>query len=268
MARKGICIGINYAGTEFELNGCINDADDWARFLAGAGFEVSVLAERSATRQEIMLTVGRLVSSLKAGDVGFVQFSGHGTWVPDLSGDEPDGRDEALVPIDTGDDGTNLILDDELRELYGDIPRGATLVVVADCCHSGSAFRFAPARKVGQRRVRFLPPAHFARDARLTSRVERAYSSAPVRKTNAAIPGVVFFSGCRDVEYSNDAYIDGRYCGAFSHAAIPAFREVLARQGTYRDVYGLIRQQLPNWEFQQTPLLSATPARRAAKVFS
>ena len=82
----------------------------------------------------------------------YIHFSGHGQQVTDVSGDEPDGLDEALIPYDAaieygrnGYKGQNHILDDELgvwlealRESVG--PKGV-IVVALDACHSGDATR-------------------------------------------------------------------------------------------------------------------------------
>ena len=36
MTKKALCIGINdYPGTQNDLNGCVNDARDWAAALTG-----------------------------------------------------------------------------------------------------------------------------------------------------------------------------------------------------------------------------------------
>ena len=162
-ANKALCIGINYHGTEYALRGCINDADDWAKFLGANGFAPSVLSEAAATRKSVLFAMAALIKSLTPGSVGVITYSGHGTWIPDVSGDEPDGRDEALVPFDVGDDGTNLIIDDELKALFSDIPKGAKVVFIPDCCHSGTIFRFF-GNGTSRRKVRFLPPAHFLKD--------------------------------------------------------------------------------------------------------
>ena len=41
MATKALCIGINdYPGTDNDLSGCVNDAQDWAEELSRRGFTV------------------------------------------------------------------------------------------------------------------------------------------------------------------------------------------------------------------------------------
>ena len=64
MAKKALCIGINYVGTEFELRGCINDADDWAKLLGTNGFDPAVLPEKQATKQQILTSMKLLIKQL------------------------------------------------------------------------------------------------------------------------------------------------------------------------------------------------------------
>lgn len=265
MPNKAVCIGINYKGTEFELNGCLNDAKDWSAFFTKGGFGVAQLLEANATRAAIISSADNLVTSLKPGEVGALTYSGHGTWLPDRSGDEPDGRDEALVPYDCGDDGRNLVIDDELGKIFGKLKAGAVLVLLTDSCHSGTAFRFF-GNGASKRRVRFLPPSHFLKDTDLYHKMERAFGQPP-KRANSPLPGVIHFSGCRDNEYSADADIGGKFSGAFTHYALMAFKQVLARKGSYYEVFKQIRQYLPSWDFQQTPLFNATTDLRSRPLF-
>jgi len=57
--------------------------------------------------------------------------------MPDDNGDEEDGMDETMVPVDYQDLGQ--IRDDVIfEELVAKLPEGVKLTVVMDCCHSGS----------------------------------------------------------------------------------------------------------------------------------
>lgn len=269
MKRTAITIGINYAGTPHELDGCVNDANYWADLLRRYSFSVGTLLEGQAKRATILSAISTIVGSTGPGDVAVITFAGHGTWVPDKDGDEPDGRDEALVPADVTDDGGNLILDDELHVLFSRIAVGATVVFISDCCHSGSNFRFAafgPGQPRPKRKVRFLPPSHFIKSDDLYRRMERSFGQ-PAPRSDAPLPGLVHFSGCQDREYSNDTFFPGGPQGVFSYFARPIFEKALQEGGSYMDVWNAIREILPNWEYQQTPLLNATPALKGKRVF-
>ena len=103
MSKKALCIGINdYPGTQNDLSGCVNDANDWAATLTARGFTVSKLIDAQATKAAMVAGIGGLVSGAAKGDTVVITYSGHGTWVPDSNGDEPDGRDEGLCPWDIG----------------------------------------------------------------------------------------------------------------------------------------------------------------------
>lgn len=265
--KHALCVGINYAGTGHALAGCLNDVDDWSKLLASHGFVVGTLTETQATSNNVVEGIAKLVGGLRPGDTAVLTYSGHGTWIPDRSGDEPDGRDEALVPYDVGANGKNLITDDVLADLFTRVPAGAVLVFLSDCCHSGTIYRFFPAPEASLRRPRFLPPSHFLEDDDLVHRMDRAFNQ-PRGRTNAPLPRLVHLSGCKDSEYSADAVIKGRPCGAFSYFATRALDAAAKAGRSYGEAFKEIRKSLPSWDYQQTPQMAAPPNLRAWPVFS
>lgn len=265
--KVSLHIGINYAGSGHDLAGCINDAMDWSSLCSKHGFTSTTLLEQEATKSRMVSAIADLVHSLNSGDTGVITYSGHGSWLPDRSGDEPDGRDEVLCPFDMGKDGTNMLLDDDLFATFTAIHRQAKVFFVSDSCHSGTVFRMAPPTGQATRtRPRFLPPAHFLQDKELIARMERAYSRVPAR-SNAVLPRLIHLSGCRDTEYSSDAYIDNRPCGAMSHYAIKALDAAATKRTSYLEAFRVIRRSLPSWNYQQTPLLNAPASLRTSVVF-
>jgi len=275
MARQAVCFGVNYPGTAYQLRGCENDAHDWAGLLRSNGFAVRVLTAADGpgdgrpfpARSDLLAAAAGLVDGLSSGDVAFLVFCGHGTWVPDVSGDEADGRDEALVLADVGDDLAGLVLDDELGEIFARVPPAAHLVFVTDCCHSGTAHRLAagPGGRAAYRRSRFLPPAHLACSGPVVRQVDRA-DGRPFRRTRG-YGRVVHFAACQDHETAMETEVDGVCRGVFSHAAVPLFAQAAAEGLSYADVYAAIRRQLPSWAFPQTPTFSAPAVLRRLRVF-
>ena len=82
--KKAVCIGINnYPGIFNDLKGCVNDANDWSELLKGLGFDVSLMLDSQATRQNIKAALQGLVDGTKAGDIAVFTYSGHGTQVTD-----------------------------------------------------------------------------------------------------------------------------------------------------------------------------------------
>jgi hypothetical protein len=143
--KRAVIIGINYVGQQGELSGCQNDAKNMAEYIKDVwGFEESNITflmddgeNPDPTMENIINAFKKLVSDSKEGDVAFVHYSGHGGKVRDDSGDEADGYDETLVPLDYQQAGQ--IRDDDLfTALVGAMPRGVQLTCVMDCCHSGT----------------------------------------------------------------------------------------------------------------------------------
>lgn len=99
---------------------------------------------RYPSRENLLKGMRELVTDVLPGDHLVFHFSGHGSQKPDQNNDEKDGKDEAIWPADVipGEgpyDADNVILDDEIKEILVDkIPPGAHLVIILDCCHSGS----------------------------------------------------------------------------------------------------------------------------------
>jgi uncharacterized caspase-like protein len=143
--KRAVIIGINYVGQQGELSGCQNDAKNMAEYIKDVwGFEESNITflmddgqNPDPTMENILNAFKQLVSDSEPGDVAFVHYSGHGGKVRDDNGDEADGYDETLVPLDYQQAGQ--IRDDDLfTTLVGAMPRGAHLTCVMDCCHSGT----------------------------------------------------------------------------------------------------------------------------------
>lgn len=78
-----------------------------------------------------------LVEGCNAGDSLVFHFSGHGVQKLDMNGDEVDGYNEALCPLDFEQSGK--ILDDEINEtIVRPLGPGVKLHAIVDTCHSGT----------------------------------------------------------------------------------------------------------------------------------
>jgi hypothetical protein len=139
-----LCVGIDAYPPPHQLGGCVADMRDWAGFLDSHGFEVTILTDDQATRENILAGLRSLISSSSPGDVLAFQYSGHGTQVPDDDSDEEDvgfnsNADEAICPVDFADG--KLIIDDDLRTELAALSDGVSLTTFFDCCHSGTNTR-------------------------------------------------------------------------------------------------------------------------------
>ena len=260
MANKfALCVGINnYPGTASDLSGCVNDAEDWAAELTSRGFAVQKLIDSKATKANITNGVRGLLEQAGSGDVVVFTYSGHGTWLPDLDGDELDKRDEALCPHDVK---SGPLVDDELYDIFTTRARGTRLVFLSDSCHSGTVQKFF-IEPGSERRVRFLNPAYYEQNQAKLDRM-RALERAPARGKPRT--GALLISGCADIEYSYDASFGGRPNGAFTRVALDTLKA--AKPKTYRDWFAAIRNRLPSTSYPQTPNMVATSSQRKWPVF-
>lgn len=264
--NRAVVIGINdYPGVNSDLSGCINDASDWAALLESRGFIVNGLWDEHATKENIVGAMRALVDATRYGETCVIQYSGHGTWIPDLDGDEPDRRDEAWCPHDIQDG--KLITDDEIAEICGARKRGARIVLISDSCHSGSVQRLIGPIGASRDKVRFLAPGAFL-DGRALQRAAmvpptlRSRSRAKVRANVS-----VLLSGCQDWEYSYDAWFGQRANGAFSYVALLACR-ALDPGASYQEWMDRIRTTLPSQDYPQTPQLSGRLYMRRWKALA
>src|SRR3979411_2687053 len=65
-----------------------------------AVFQPTTLLTKKASRQAVTDALTEASRALKAGDIFFLTYSGHGGQVPDTDGDEPDGQDETWCLFD------------------------------------------------------------------------------------------------------------------------------------------------------------------------
>ena len=145
---RALFIGVNYAGSDVALDGAWNDVDKMRKFAVASGYKDDAISMRvlrdngadvSPTKANIEKALRWLVRGAGRGDSLLLHFSGHGFSQKDTDAftDEADGMDECLVPLDFKEAG--VVKDDDLfRTLGAPLARGASLVAVMDCCHSGT----------------------------------------------------------------------------------------------------------------------------------
>jgi hypothetical protein len=217
--RLALCIGIDRY-PRMPLAGCVADARLWASTLTGLGFETTMLLDEQATAEGIRTAVKNLVSSGRAGDTLVLQYAGHGTYFEDLTGDEAGGDtpayDECLCAIDCEDTGSDgLVIDDELRAMFEELPPDIHLTVFFDSCHSGTATRMALRASAAGRARAGEPPR--ARYLKPSPKMEAAYQARLIqlkRGRSRARSGVqrdVLFSACTSTQQAFESNGQGDF---------------------------------------------------------
>ena len=156
--KRALLVGISDYGNTMEdpnkwpnIHGA-NDIPLLSPLLKAQGYSIKFLVDSKATYAEITKALSELLNECSMGDSVYLHFSMHGQPFEDLNGDEEDGWDEALIPVDAEMlyaegvyEGKNHLLDDELEVYFNDIRNKlgseGQLVVVLDACHSGTASR-------------------------------------------------------------------------------------------------------------------------------
>lgn len=145
--KKAVICGISYKRTKHELKGCINDAK-CMKYLLINKFKfpessILMLTEeetdpyRIPTKHNIRMAMYWLVQGCQPGDSLVFHFSGHGSQQRNYTGDEIDGYDETLCPLDFETQG--MIVDDEINAtMVKPLPHGVRLHAIIDACHSGT----------------------------------------------------------------------------------------------------------------------------------
>ncbi len=254
IARRALCVGIN-SYPDMPLAGCVHDVYRWERALSDLGFQVDTLLEQQATLSNIQRALQTLIAEARAGDIIVFQYSGHGTWLPDLNGDEDDGKDEALVPIDHLESG--YLLDDDIAALASQVAPGVRMTLFMDCCHSGSNSRARPARppvsRDGKSRPRYLPATMKMRSVHALSRQGQP-SSSPLA-TKGALPWVQL-SACQDHEFAYET--EG--AGDFTSAALETLAVAVRAGQQPREFVEQVGKRLQVMGQRQNPLLLDTYA--------
>jgi len=276
MAKKALCIGINnYPGTHMDLQGCVNDANDWAAELGARGFKVATLLDDQATKAAMVKAMGDLIGKGAKGDTLVITFSGHGTYQPDTDGDEADGLDEALCPYDLQTRGEALT-DDEIRNLFLSRKAGVRIVLLSDSCHSGTVTRAAKAEKDATTRPRFMPMGNWLpekllpknRAGKTATTMVGAAGTSPFFGAYSNKLGDLLISGCKEGpnNFSYDARIAGRFNGAFTYYALKALKG-MKPGASYADWHKAIAKYLPSASYPQSPQIVGSATARKGKIF-
>ena len=213
--KRALLVGISDYGNAMEdpnkwanISGA-NDVQLLSPLFSEHGYTVTSLVDFQATHANITNALMELAKESKKGDVVYIHFSMHGQPFEDLNGDEEDGWDEALIPVDAEMlyaeglyEGKNHLLDDELEVYFNDIrsklgPEGQLLVIL-DACHSGTASRGDDDHIRGTREGFTRSGKYYTPD-----RTQETNDYFTVASTNGQSP-VTFIEACRSYQVNRE----------------------------------------------------------------
>ncbi|KAI5952568.1 casA [Candida jiufengensis] len=285
--KKALLVGINYYGTSNELRGCINDVTRMEQFLVTHGFSENDIVKLSddqrnqraiPLRQNILDAIHWLVKDARPNDSLFFHYSGHGGQTRDLDGDEADGYDEVIYPLDFETNG--FIVDDLLHDtLVKSLPPGCRLTALFDSCHSGSAldlpYMYSTKgvlkepnvyAETGQDLLKAGMGYLTGNNRNMMSGLSSAFKSVMnqgkaskaeqvSKQTKTAPCDAISFSGCKDDQTSADASEQGQATGAMSYAFLAVMNQ--NPNQSYLSLLQNMRTILQN-KYSQKPQLTAS----------
>jgi hypothetical protein len=218
-----------------------------------------------------------LVAGAKPGDNLMLHYSGHGGSTRDLDGDEEDGMDECIYPVDMEVTQPGHIVDDIMHDIcVKSLPPGCRLTAIFDCCHSGSildlpymyntrgVLKEPNLLKDAGQGLLGIGKSYLSNDiggvlkgaSGLFNKVTKSGSGnrEQVKALKTAPADVICFTGCKDDQTSADASIAGQGQGAMSFA----FRNALLKnpQQSYLQLLNSVRDEMTQGRYSQRPQLS------------
>ncbi len=223
--KRAFLVGISHYDTALtgyqwnNING-VEDINLLSPILKNQGFVITTLLDDQATFDNIVSQIAKFTNKTKKGDIVYLHFSAHGQPVEDLNGDEEDGWDESIVPIDAYKiykkgfyEGKKHLTDDllnkyvkKLREKIG--PTGFLFVVI-DACHAGTASRTNDETIRGTH-VGFTYNNKVFKPS--TNKKSHYRIDASVKQSN-----VLFIEACRPDQVNTEIKVDGKHYGPLSY---------------------------------------------------
>lgn len=223
--KRAFMVGISHydtALTGYQWNN-INGVEDiklLEPILKKLGCDLTVILDEQATYDNICNKLNHFIDKTKKGDIVYIHFSAHGQPVEDLDGDEQDGWDEAIVPIDAYKyykkgtyEGKKHLIDDQLNKYIKKLRQkvGVTgfLYVIIDACHAGTSSR-ANDETVRGTKVGFTYN-------------NKVYKTSASKQSNykveasAKMANVLFIEACRPDQVNMEIKVGGKRYGPLSY---------------------------------------------------
>ncbi len=221
---------------------------------------IFILKNEQATKRAIISNIEQhLIDESQAGDIAYFHFSGHGQQIQDYNGDEIDGYDEALVPVDAIKDfglynykGEKHIADDTLGALYDRIRKKlgkeGHLLVTIDACHSGTS-----TRGIGSSRGVDLPMASPEYRAQSQKGKTESNQELYTEEDTKDLASLVAFFGSMASQRNFEVQAENKVmCGSLSYAFSKELNNISAG-ASYQQLFDRIRLTISAQPNNQTP---------------
>ena len=254
--KRAFMVGISHYDTALtgyqwnNING-VEDVNLLSPILKKQGFTLTTLLDEQATYDNITNQLSRFAEKAKKGDIVYLHFSAHGQPVEDMNGDEEDGWDEAIIPIDAYKlykksvyEGKKHLLDDQLNKYVQKIrekigPTGFLFVVI-DACHAGTSSR-ANDETVRGTKVGFT----YNNKVFKPSTQKKSHYKI---EASAKMSHVLYLEACRPDQINTEIKIDGKRYGPLSYNIAKAL-QVKAISTNANDFLNSVKASIINGGF-------------------
>ncbi len=276
--RRVFCllVGIDAYGPPINvpLEGCLNDMHHLEQYLRGRlgeEAEIVTLADAQATRDGVVAGFRTHLAQAGKGDVVLFAYSGHGSQelpATEFAYGDASGKLQNLLLFDAGQEAGGHFVwplaDKELGMLLDEVVgRGAHVVAMLDCCHSGDGTRdaFVTIRQ-------WNPATARGSDAAAQTAIDKLKGPRPLdgfldgtlqhfeKRTSA---GHIALSACQSSELAKELMVGDEHRGAFTATMIEVL-ETVGNKADYRSVVAAVRSRLERTVERQRPCVDPIDA--------
>ena len=221
-----LLVGINEYKAEFisNLAACVPDVERMGQLLTKRfkpeNCEIQTLTNAQATKEEIIKGFEEHLCKATETDFALFYYSGHGG--TERTPDEfrpynPSSQIETIICYDSRTDNNWDLADKEMAKLLAKVnEKKPNIIVIMDCCHSGSGTRGAEDRQFKTRRV----------DMRKDKRpIETFYGYSDTNNFEPPISDHILLSACQNDELAREAWLASGFCGIFTHCLTTVLEE-------------------------------------------
>lgn len=243
MPKYALLMGANYYSIpSVQLNGCIDDINNMRTLLINNfGYSpnnIFMLHDDTndksllPTRENMINKLNNIVQLSNNASEIWIHYSGHGSQISKIIGNNVVGVDNVIVPIDYEANG--FIIDDELFRIFS--KSKCPTIILMDSCHSGTVCDLPYTTEYLYGNV---------------------FKQTRTNRVNIDNKNVFMMSGCKDWQTSEDIQDSGQFEGAFTDAFITSMTTNKFNVNI-KKLYQDVCLWMTTKQYTQKPLLSSS----------
>ena len=262
--------------SQINLLGCVNDVEKVSEIF-GKGFdEKKCLIDEKATKQNIINGIMNHLGLAKEGDMALFYFSGHGcqeTSPIEFRKYQPIDQHENIVCYDSySEKGIYGLADKELKVLFLELTKKRVeVIVMLDCCHSGSGIREETDDKIKHLDYEKLRGAYLEKDLNFGKDLKREnheFIDGTFDVLTQEYLNLVFLSACKPEQLARQRIFQGEHHSVFTYSLLKVMEQtkgVISYRNIIDYIYYFIRRL--DKDTNQIPQLEVAKGFNSKKKF-